>query len=117
MYDDKVVEFRTTVGDFVGRVSRIKKRGKGWYRIHRPCTVEEFEDPANKIKTRRLIYLPGPQRNFVDYLDIYSPSSEPLVIIPANEEGALFKAYENEINRKPPSKIIIPDLGVSSGRN
>lgn len=117
MYNDDVVQFRGGISEYVGRVTELKERGKGWYRIKEPCLVFQRDNPAMKRRENVLAYLPGPQKNFKKYVDVYIPPDSIIEVWPLDEAGELYKVYEKEISRKTPDLIIVPNMGVAAGPN
>ena len=120
-YKDEIVHFSGGIHDYIGSLETSGKEAGGgqWFRIHEPCLTFTQDNPALKTRKNIIALMSGAPgaRNYHNYVDIYIPQDSIIEIRVLDKNGDMFRIYRQEVERKPPNMIIVPQMGVASGPN
>ena len=115
MYNDETIQLSGGMNDFIGKLDQAPHpMGDGWYRIYEPCLIFTQDDPKNKRRVQVLAYVPGIEKNFRNFVDVYIPKESCKEIRVLDKAGVLYKIYQKEISRKAPNLILVPEIGIAS---
>ena len=117
-YQDQIIQLSGGLNDYIGKLDPAPHPlGDGWFRILEPCLTFFQDNPKLKQRQNIVAALPGPQRNFQRFVDVYIPATDPMEIKVLDKEGQIYRIYVQEISRKGANRIIIPDMGIAAGPN
>ena len=118
-YKDEVVQFLGGANEYVGQLETLSVESCGgkWYRIHEPCLIFQQDNPALKRRQNILAYMCGAPKNYHNYVDIFIPRDSIIEIRTLDKKGDMFKIYRQEVDRKAPSLVVVPNMGVVAGPN
>jgi len=118
-YKNEIVHFLGGANEYVGILETLSAEAGGghWYRIHEPCLSFTQDNPALKRRQNILAYMCGAPKNYHNYVDIYIPQDSIIEIRVLDKKGDMFRIYRQEVERKAPNMIIVPQMGVASGPN
>ncbi len=118
-YNDEIIQISGGMNDFIGKLDQtLHPMGENWYRIKDPCITFMQKNEEKKVLQTVIARMSGPPGAiaFRKFVDIRIPECDPVEIRVVDKKGPLYKYYKEEIDRKEPSNIIVPDLTVVPGK-
>ena len=111
-YKDDIIHFSGGLKGYIGRLDTSEHpNGPSWYRLHDPC-LQIVKD--NKVAIARMW---GDRKSYRRYIDIKIPEDSIMEILTLDKNGELYKTYQKELKRMPPSRIHIPGPDELPGLN
>lgn len=115
LYKDKIIHFIGGIHEYVGTiefffdengVQQEHPNGPNWIRLNNPCRYRL--EPADKegFVKERLFRIQRDDKAYEPHVDIYSPIDSLKEIIILEEEGSLFKLYNNELSRQGYDRLV-----------
>jgi len=116
MYNDEIIQLIGGINDFIGKLDQmLHPMGDRWFRVKDPCLVFTREDTAAKRMTTVVSRMTGPDNKaYRKFVDVYIPANDPMEIRVLDKSGQLCEVYNQEIDRKAPTNIFIPQMGFRS---